>query len=626
MPIQRAFVRGVVVLLFCLALMGGCGSPYKSVDLDPLKLFQEKGKNAVNSTKPSWETRQTLRLMFLDESYRKDPQQVISAIEQRVKEEPTPELRMALAELSLLEARRYTKSDPQKAIVYYLVSALQSYDYLFSDTRSVSSSPLTPSFRFMADVYNLAVSDLIDLRVSRTDKWDSKDFEYEGVHYHFEVVKEGPGVWDPTWFDYLYNSYEIRVTGLANEYITKGLGAPLVGIVEKPSEDPHFGRFYPPRLVSYPVSAVLLFDPAKDTDPPSREIRLVFYNSLEIDSIEIQDRTVPLEADFTTPLGLQLRKTNPFRVGLRHLTESDVELENAGIYMLEPYRPDKIPVVMVHGLMSSPATWAAMFNDLRGDAQLREKYQFWFFMYPTGLPIGYSASILRDQLNAVHAAFDPDGTNPNFNQMVLIGHSMGGLLSRTVVQDSGTKYWDYFFKEPFETINLDSETKQLIGHVMFFEHLPYVKRVIFIATPHQGSPMADRWYTGILSGMVNLPSVVSETTAKISGGQAMTQSAASEFTKKTPNALNLLSPSSVFMKATSSIPLRSDIPYHSIIGTRKSTDDGAGTSDGIVPYESSHLNFTESEILVPSGHNAHTHPLAIVEVKRILYEHMSSKP
>jgi len=229
-----------------------------------------------------------------------------------------------------------------------------------------------------------------------------------------------------------------------------------------------------------------------------------------------------------------LRKTNPFKVGLYRLTHSDVELQNAGIYLLEQYQPDKIPVVMVHGLMSSPATWAGMFNDLRGDAHLREKYQFWFFMYPTGLPIGYSTMILRDQLNAVRAMVDPDGTNPNFNQMVIIGHSMGGLLTRGMVQDSGTTYWDSFFKEPFETINLDPDTKQILRNIMFFEHLPYVKRVIFIATPHQGSPMADRWYTGILAGMVNLPAVVSDTTANIASREVLTQSAASSFTKKTP--------------------------------------------------------------------------------------------
>ncbi|MCI0499879.1 MAG: alpha/beta fold hydrolase [Planctomycetales bacterium] len=615
-----------LAFILCLGLFSGCGSPYKTLNLAPADLFREKSKNAVNSSKPSWETRQTLRLMFLDESYRRDPQQVISELEQRVKKTPMPALRMSLAELSLLQARKYHKSDPQKAIVHYLIAAQQSYDYLFSDTCSVGLNPLIPSYRFMADIYNLAVSELVDMRANRADRWDSKDFDYEGMRYHFEVVKEGPGIWDPAWFNYLHNAYEIRVTGFANEYVTKGLGAPLVGIVEKPSENPHFGRFYPPRLVSYPVSALLLFDPVRDTDPPSRDIRLVFYNALETDSVTIQNQNVPLEANFTTPLGLQLRKTNPFRMGLGHLLQSDVQLENAGIYMMEPYRPDKIPVVMVHGLMSSPATWAGIFNDLRGDAQLRKKYQFWFFMYPTGLPIGYSASILRDHLNAVHAAYDPDGTNPNFNQMVLIGHSMGGLLSRLMVQDSGTKYWDYYFNEPFETISLDSETKQFIRNIAFFEHLPYVKRVIFIATPHLGSPMADKWYTGILVGMVNLPSVMSETTTDLVRGQALNQSVASAFTKKTPNSLTLLSPSSAFMKASNAIPLRPDVPYHSVIGTRKRTAAGAGTSDGIVPYESSHLNFAESEVLVPSGHNAHTHPLAIAEVKRILYEHMEQKP
>jgi len=619
------FWQLTLISAFGLCLTGGCGSPYKSVRLDAADLFKEKGESAVNSTAPSWETQQTLRLMFLDKSYRKNHQQVIAALEQMVKKEPTHELRMALAELSLLEAKRYNKSEPQKAIVYYLVAAQQSYDYLFFDTPSAGLSPLKLSFRLMADIYNLAVAEIITLRENKPDRWESKDFDYEGTHYHFEVVRQGPGVWNPELFDYIYNSYEIRVPKLVNEYTSKGLGAPLVGIVEKPAQDPNFGRFYPIRLVACPVSAVLMFDPVKNTDPPSRDIRLVFYDSLQTDSVAIQNQNVPLEADFTTPLGLQLRGTNTLKQGLHNLIQSDVELKDAGIYMLEPYRSDKIPVVMVHGLMSSPATWANMFNDLRGDAELRKRYQFWFFMYPTGLPIGYSTSILRDQLNAVHAMYDPNGTNPNFNQMVLIGHSMGGLLSRGMVQDSGTKYWDRFFKEPYETANLDPNTKKFLKNIMFFEHLPYVKRVIFISTPHRGSPMADQWYTQFLSGMIEMPAVVSDTTDKMTSGGALTQSAAEAYTKKTSNSLALLSPSSIYIQATNTVPLRSDIPYHSIIGTRKSTTVGEGTSDGVVPYESSHLDFTQSEKLVPSGHGAHRHPLAIAEVKRILREHLGHK-
>jgi pimeloyl-ACP methyl ester carboxylesterase len=622
---RQPFLQITIVLILFMLIVAGCSTPYKSVNLVSSDLFREKSKTAVNSESPSWETMQTLRLMFLDKDYRKNPTQIISKFEDMVKKEPMPELRIALAELSLLEAQKCKKSNPQQAIIYYLLAAQQSYDYLFFDTKSASSSPLTPSFRLMADIYNLAVADIIQMRAGKADRWESNDFDYEGIRYHYEVVKEGQGIWDPAIFDYLYNSYEIRVTGLANEYTTKGLGAPLVGIVNKPSEKAGFGQFFPIRLAAYPVSAVLLFDPIQKTDPPSRNIRLIFYNSLDTDSIKIQDRTVPLEADFTTPLGLQLRKTNPFQTGLRNLIKSDIELKNAGLYMLEPYQPDKIPVVMVHGLMSSPATWAGMFNDLRGDPELRNRYQFWLFMYPTGLPIGYSTTILREQLNAVHAKYDPNSTNPNFNQMVLVGHSMGGLISRGMVQDSGTKYWDHYFKEPFDTVDLDPNLKQTLKSMMFFDHLPYVKRVIFIATPHRGSPMADQWYTKILSGMVSLPTAISDTTETVvSKGALLTPSAASSFTRKSPNSLMLLSPSSVFVQATNKVPLRQDIPYHSIIGTRKRATVGAGTSDGIVPYESSHLDFAKSEILVPYGHSAHEHPLAIAEVKRILHEHLNS--
>ncbi|MEN6308227.1 MAG: alpha/beta hydrolase [Anaerohalosphaeraceae bacterium] len=619
-------VSGIVLLcVLSLCWLCGCGSPYKAVRLNPIELFETKSQNAVNSSQPSWETQQYLRLMFLDKAYKKDPPQAIALLEDGIEKEQTLQLRMALAELSLLEAQKRRDSDPQKKI-YYIRAAKHAYDYLFFDTRPEDSSTLSPSFRFMADIYNLAIAELVGMRATLVNPWESTDMDYRGIHYHFEVVKQGAGIWDPSWFDYLHNSYEIRVTGLTNEYTTKGLGAPLVGIVEKPVQDPHFGRFFPPRLVAYPITAVLLFDPIQKGQTPSRNIRLVFYDSLVTESITIQNRQVPLEADYTTPLGLQLRKTNPFQTGLHNLISSDVELKNAGIYMLEPYRPDKIPVLMVHGLMSSPSTWAGIFNDLRGDPQLRKRYQFWFFMYPTGLPIGYSTSLLRDQLNAVRALYDPNGVNPNFNQMVMMGHSMGGLLTRGMVQDSGTTYWDSFFKEPFETINLDPNTKEQIKNIMFFEHQSCVKRVIFVATPHRGSPMADTWYTKLFSGLIEMPVTVSDTTAKMISGGALTESASATYTKKVSNSVLLLSPSSIYTQATNKVPLRSDIPYHSIIGTRKTATSGTGTSDGIVPYESSHLDFTESELLVPSGHSAHEHPLAIDEVKRILREHLAGIP
>jgi pimeloyl-ACP methyl ester carboxylesterase len=616
-------IRTALFFLLILWLVSGCGSPYKAVRLNPIKLFEAKGQNAVNSSNPSLETRQYLRLMFLDKPYDKNPQEVIGGLVQKVRNEPSPEVQKVLAELTLIEARKVKRRDPQKAVFFLLMAAQYAYDYLFSEQSSIASNPLDPSYRFMADIYDLAIAQVIEMK-GVANIWKPRDVKYEGVEYHYEIINEGYGIWDPQVFDYLHSSYEVSVTGLANQYATKGLGAPLVGIVEKPGQKANFGRFYPPKVSSYPVSAVLLFEPMQKTDAGlERTIKLVLYDSLQVESVQIQGRAVSLEADFTTPLGLLLRNVKPLELGLRNLINSDIEVQKAGIYMLEPYRPDKIPVVLVHGLMSSPATWAAMFNDLRGDPELRKHYQFWFFMYPTGLPIMYSASILRNQLNEVHSLYDPNGTNPNFNHMVLVGHSMGGLLSRLMVQDSKTIYWDNFFKKPFDVIDLDPNSKQMLKDIAFFERLPYVKRVIFIATPHRGSPTADAWYTRFFSGFVNLPNAVSSTADTVLIRRDLIKPEASKLTKKTWNSLLLLSPSSGFMKTTQTVPLCPDIPYHSIIGTRIRAASGAGTSDGVVPYESSHLDFTQSEKLVPSGHGAHAHPLAIDEVKRILRLHLA---
>jgi pimeloyl-ACP methyl ester carboxylesterase len=614
-----------IVLLLGSWLLSGCGSPYKEFSLDPVKLFQTTGQTALNSDHPSAETQQYLRLMFLDKSYRDDPRGLIQVLVLQMRNEPTPQLRRAIAELALLQARECQRSDPHAALVDYMVAAQQCFDFLFSDPSGTVSSSLDPSYRFMADMYNFCVAAVVTLHETNTDIWQSRDFVYLGVNYHYEVVTEGRGIWNPRKLDYLYNSYEMRVSGLRNEYVAKGLGAPLVGIVENPAENPEWGRFYPRRVVALPISAVLLFDPIQKTDSgPSRSIRMVLYDSLQTDSIQVRNQTVPLEADFTTPMGFQIRNINPFTVGLYNLFHSDEAAQRASILMLEHYRPDKIPVVLVHGLMSSPATWISMFNDLRGDPELRKRYQFWFFMYPTGLPIGYSASILRSQLNEIRAKYDPDGTSPSFNQMVLVGHSMGGLLSKMMVQDSGTTYWDYYFKQPIDQIDLDDQTKQLAKNLLIFEHLPFVKRVVFVSTPHRGSAMADAWYTKLASGFVSLPGNILDSTTRLAQRQVMTENV-TQLTSKTSNGMILLSPTSPFMKVTNQVPLFSGIPYHSIVGIQDGLP-GWGSTDGIVAYESSHLENVQSEYCVPSDHSAHLHPLAINELKRILREHLNRTP
>ena len=330
---------------------------------------------------------------------------------------------------------------------------------------------------------------------------------------------------------------------------------------------------------------------------------------------------IPLEVDYTTPLVIQMQNINPFTLGLGSMFGSDKKISDAGLFLLEPYNPDKIPVVMVHGLMSSPVTWIQMFNDLRGRPEIRERYQFWFFSYPTGLPVLYSASILRKNLLEIQQKLDPGHDNPNFNNMVLIGHSMGGLLSRVMMQDSGDAYWNSTFTKSIDEIQVDEPTRQLARQILFFKNIPFVQRVIFISTPHRGSPLADRWYSSMASGMIDLPSNFANSAQTLLSNNQLVNQEIRKKTTKISRSIDNLSATSPFITVYNQLPVRSDVTYHSIIGTRKS-DTGPGSSDGVVPYESSHIDVAVSERLVHSGHPAHENPDAIDEVKRILMLHL----
>ena len=95
--------------------------------------------------------------------------------------------------------------------------------------------------------------------------------------------------------------------------------------------------------------------------------------------------------------------------------------------MLHPYSPGKIPVVLVHGTLSSPVRWAELVNELEGDPRIRQRFQIWIFLYDTGNPIAYSAGRLRAALTATLQELDPEGKDPALRRMVVIGHSQGGF-------------------------------------------------------------------------------------------------------------------------------------------------------------------------------------------------------
>ena len=172
-----------------------------------------------------------------------------------------------------------------------------------------------------------------------------------------------------------------------------------------------------------------------------------------------------------------------------HPGSSEIRYKLVGLSPLRPLAPGKIPVVLVDGLWGSPRRWAPMVKALEADPLVRGQFQFFTFSYTTSDPIPYSAHLLRRSLRALRDRSDPERTDPSWDRMVLIGHSMGGLLCKMMTQESGSKLWDLTALRPFEKLEGPADARELLQAVMDYKPVPEVKRLIFIATPHRGSPL-----------------------------------------------------------------------------------------------------------------------------------------
>ena len=291
--------------------------------------------------------------------------------------------------------------------------------------------------------------------------------------------------------------------------------------------------------------------------------------------------------------------------------------------LLRPYEPDKIPIVMVHGLASSPLAWIPMLNELLRDPKIHDKYQFLLYVYPTGVPVPLAAAGLRDALRDAQKLFDQPGTTParEFQEMVVIGHSMGGLLSHFMVVDSGSKLWELSTDKSFDEIVGPPEVLSELKRFSFFEPLPFVKRVVFLATPHRGSEFSRRLVGHVISRQISEPDDIHKLLTQLVKDNPDAFNAR-KF-RHMPTSIETLDPKSDVLSALLSMKPRDGVIFHSIIGSL--TPDGVRkTSDGVVPYASAHLESLNlrSEKVVRSDHGVQKDPAAILEVRRILLEHL----
>jgi pimeloyl-ACP methyl ester carboxylesterase len=407
----------------------------------------------------------------------------------------------------------------------------------------------------------------------------------------------------PEWNPSLYEFTPADEFDVGGKYVTEritrsGIGAPIVA-VERESKNRR-ADFAPSRIF-YSVTVAAHF--------VGRRCVLSFEDPLARETVLFNGRTVPLAADFTVPLAVMLQESDPKKYEFARLLNPEKYARTAAIERLQPYDPGKTVVLVIHGLKDSQATWTPMINKLRGDPVIRKHYQFWFYSYPTGYPFPYSAAFLRDELDAVEKRF------PKMKPMVVIGHSMGGCISRLLLTDSGNKIWMDLFGRPPDQVPLSPRVREYFQEELFFRHRPEIGRVIFIASPLRGSNLA-KGLIGTLAGWI-----IQDATLSSRASQEMLRLTAIEQAELKPmrrsNSVDSLSPKSRFLNAMNTIPMTEGVPYNTIIGDR-GRGDSPNSSDGVVPYWSSHMNGAESECIVPSGHGAHQNPQAIAEVLRIL--------
>jgi pimeloyl-ACP methyl ester carboxylesterase len=398
---------------------------------------------------------------------------------------------------------------------------------------------------------------------------------------------------------------------LRGERVTKrGLGAPLV----VKTDDPDYVKAGPSdggRSIYHGLTAVIRFQ--------GRNCEVVLLDPLEQDTVSLGGSIYPLAGDEQGPLAMSLADFDPETRIAGGLIRPQRPEPAMRLAKLQPFNPDKIPVLFIHGLGGSTRDWTPLLDYLRSDPAIRRNYQFWFFSYSSLQPYATSAALLRGQLAAIRKR------HPQAKEIVVVGHSMGGMIGRLLLTDSGRTLWNTYFGQPPGDIPFSEMTRSVMTESLIFKPVSGISRVVFLSASHRGSEMATTFYGRLLASLLG-----NRLSARGVYGEALAlarpEARAGGRNLLPGSSIDLLAPDNLFIATVESLPLKRGVPFHSLIGDR-----GKGgfldhrkptSSDGVVPYWSSHLQGARSEKIIPSGHWSQVHPLGMAEIKRILLEHL----
>jgi pimeloyl-ACP methyl ester carboxylesterase len=605
-----------------ILLAAACSNPVTVKRVSARRVHRDLTANALSTGAASGATRNVLEEWGAAERFAAEPEAVLADLHAAVAAGRAGDREVfALAELSFVHAEA-ARSRP-----HYLAAAAYAYAFLFPAGAGGLPDPFDPRYRTAADLYNRGLtSGLASADGSRVElRPGSRRLPFGELAVEMDDLSLRWG--DRRLIDFVPVA-ELEVRGLRVRYRRTGIGAPLAAGTE-PWHAGEKPRDFVGKGEKVPVTAFLrIDDPRRSLETGRLQARLEIHDAYLDREVEIDGRPVPLEVEPTACLAYTLSEssvwdwefkaffTGDFLKGL--LVGNPKKKREAQVLFVHPYRRGLVPVLFVHGTASSPGRWADMLNTLQNEPSLRGRFQFWFFYYDTGNPIVHSADLLRESMRNVVEYLDPLGTDPALREIVVIGHSQGGLLSKMLAVDSGNKLWEQFSNSSLDELLLREDSREFLRRSLFVQPVPNVRRIVYIATPHRGSYVAGSWIAQQLTRFMSLPRGLVNVTAELLSGNPGAISATA--TSGLLSSVHNMTPGNSFVQALAELPAAPGIAEHSIVAVSGSLsieeDD-----DGVVEYASAHLEDADSEVVIQGGHSIQSHPRAISEVSRILNLH-----
>ena len=614
--------------LMVLLLLTGCAGVTVS-SISPSDYLAERRGDILTTGRLSNTAREVLRVVGITDC-RERPLACRGALQRS--DGLSEEQRLsALSELWLEEALAAGKRPDQDDAAFdaWLEVARHAYAYLFFTGRRPGERAFEDRQTQVRDYYNYAVQQTMTRMFQRVRGLPPQQRGGILVQSGWQIASQAEDFQLPYGAqlpDELVAASSLRFTGLRNTYRRDGFGAELVAVVPPPEEGAEDQAYEEMRFPS--ITALLQFPGSTLPDLlATRSVQLRLYDPNRSAQVQLAGETVPLAANFTAGYGLWLARSGFATQSLRTLFGLSDGLVRPRIQLMQPYDPKRRTIVMLHGLASSPEAWINVANEVLGDEVLRRNYQIWQVYYPSNAPLALNLASIRAALLQTLEHVDPQGTAPASNDMVLIGHSMGGVLARLLVSSSGDDLWATVpalstAASP-RAVAARENIRERLAPYLSFEPLPQATTAIFIAAPHRGTPFAGNRLARRIANLVTLPLAMLEHVGDISGlfsrppGEG--DDAAAE---RIPNSIDNLRDTDPFVQAAAKLPINPQVRYHSIIGQAEADLPLADSSDGIVPYSSAHLPGAASERVLPSSHSVQEHPLAILEIRRILRERL----